>query len=173
MAQRPRLESVPGLSPFHSQPQQEGERWLHLCARSLLALFFVAGAKCDKFYAGAFWCEVLSAGIGVSAANSFISRSLAGREPRSKGQRFIHQNSLPLTPQTTWEPAILSAPLPAPQALGNTTYAQPTLAPNARGRRWLNNPADTRGCSVVTSAAFVTVGYFSEPRRGKERSSRV
>lgn len=86
---------VSGLSPLHSHPQQEGERWLHLCARSLLALFLVADAKRDKLYVGAFWCEVPSAGIGVSAVNSFISRSPAGWEPRSKGHCFIHRNTQP------------------------------------------------------------------------------
>lgn len=101
VAQRPRLERISGLSPLRSHPWQEGERWLHLRARSLLALFLVAGAKCDKLHAGAFRCEVPSAGIEVSAVNSFISRSRAGLEPRLRGQCFIQQTPLPASHTST------------------------------------------------------------------------
>lgn len=166
VAQRPRLESVSGLSLSHSHPQQEGERWLHLCARSLLALFLVADAKCDKLHMRAFWCEVSSAGIGVSAVNSFISRSLAGREPRSKGQCFIHRNA-----QRTFN---TSHHVRTSYALSSTTCASSSwkyhvrvtyVHPELTQTALLKKPVRTRGYSVVT---FATVGIFQSPGKGRK-----
>lgn len=166
VAQRPRLESMSGLSPSHSHPQQEGERWLHLCARSLLALFLVADAKRDKLHMGAFWCEVSSAGIGVSAVNSFISRSLAGQEPRSKGQCFIHRNTQPPfnTSHHMRTSYALSSATCSPSSWKyhiRVTYIRPERTQTAL----LNKLICTRGYSVVT---FATAGIFQSPEKGRK-----
>lgn len=171
MAQRPRLESISGLSPLCSHPQQEGERWLHLCARSLLALFLVAGAKCDKLYVGAFWCEVLSAGIGVSAVNSFISRSLAGREPRSKGQCFIHQNTQPTFNtsnhvRTSYSLSSTSCSPSSWKSLICVTY----IIPNTRRHSWLGKSVDTWGYLLSLLQCLLPWDVFHNPEEGKKEA---